>query len=317
MHGPLGEVTEKDPAAVAAFIGNQRAEHNVPHAVACRVLGVSESWFYKWRRRPEQPTKREVRRAELAERIRYFFRRSGDTYGSPRITLDLWAEGWQVSVNTVAGMMAELGLQGRKPPRRRRSLTRPGRRKVARDLVLRRFDAIAPDVLWWGDMTEIETGEGKLYLASVHDAFSRRVLGYAMGERHDAALVCASLKMAAATRGGAVDGVIFHGDRGAEYTSEAYNSLCDRLGVMQSMGRVGSALDNAAAESFHSTIKVEYIYRHRFATRAEARIKIATWITGFYNTRRRHSAAGGLPPAEFERTINHKRAETRSQGQAA
>ncbi|WP_370268057.1 IS3 family transposase [Streptomyces sp. V4I8] len=161
-------------------------------------------------------------------------------------------------------------------------------------MVLRRFDAVAPDVLWWGDMTEIETGEGKLCLASVHDAFSRRVLGYARGPRHEAPLVSASLQMAAATRGGTVDGVILHSDRGSEYTSEAYNALCDRLGVVQSMGRVGSALDNAAAESFHSSIKVEYIHRHRFATHTEARLKIATWITDFFNTRRRHSAAGGL-----------------------
>ncbi|MET8413917.1 DDE-type integrase/transposase/recombinase, partial [Streptomyces sp. NPDC005195] len=136
--------------------------------------------------------------------------------GSPRITLDLWEEGWQVSENTVAEIMAELGLQGRKPPRRRRSLTRPGKRKTAPDLVRRKFDAIAPDVLWWGDMTEIETGEGKLYLASVHDAFSRRALGYAMGARHDTALVSAALQTAIATRGGQVDGVIFHTDRGSE-----------------------------------------------------------------------------------------------------
>jgi putative transposase len=302
---------------MAGFIADQRTRHKVPHTLACRALGVSESWFYKWRRRPGQPTKSEVRRAALAERIVYFFRRSGNTYGSPRITLDLWSEGWKVSQNTVARLMAELGLQGRKPPRRRRNLTRQGKRKAARDLVLRRFDAVAPDVLWWGDMTEIETGEGKLYLASVHDAFSRRVLGYAMGPRHDASLVSASLQMAAATRGGTVDGVIFHSDRGSEYTSEAYNALCDRLGVVQSMGRVGSALDNAAAESFHSSIKVEYIHRHRFATRAEARLKIATWITDFFNTRRRHNAAGGLPPTEFEQIINQKRAEAHSRTQAA
>jgi putative transposase len=143
----------------------------------------------------------------------------------PRITLDLRAEGWQVSVNTVADIMADLGLQGRRPPRRRRSLTRQGRRRAAPDLVLRRFDAVAPDVLWVGDMTEIETGEGKLYLATVLDLFSRRLLGYAMGAHHDAALVGASLKMAAAIRGGQVDG----------YTSEAYNSRCDRLGVVQSV----------------------------------------------------------------------------------
>lgn len=156
-------------------------------------------------------------------------------------------------------------------------------------------------------MTEIDTGEGKLYLATVIDLFSRRTLGYAMGERHNAALVGASLRMAAATRGGGVDGVIFHSDRGSEYTSAAYSDLCDRLGVVQSMGRVGSCFDNAAAESFNSTIKVEYIHRHHFATRSEARVKIATWIVDFYNTRRRHSAAGGLPPVEFERIISETR----------
>jgi transposase InsO family protein len=151
---------------------------------------------------------------KLEEGIRYSFRASGETYGSPRITLDLWEEGWQVSVNTVAEIMAELGLQGRKPPRRRKSLTRQGKRKAAPDLVRRRFDAVAPDLLWYGDMTEIETGEGKIYLATVIDAFSRRCLGCAMGEHHDAALVGASLKTAAVTRGGSLDGTIFHSDRG-------------------------------------------------------------------------------------------------------
>jgi transposase InsO family protein len=279
--------------SVAAFIADQRTEHGVPHVVSCRVLGVSKSWFYKWRSRPANPTNREVRRAALTERIKHFFTASGGTYGSPRITQDLWAEGWQVSVNTVAEIMSEQGWYGR-APKKRRSLTRQGKRPAARDLVHRHFDAVAPDVLWVGDMTEIDTDEGKLYLATVIDLFSRRCLGYAMGERHDSALVSASLQMAAATRGGDVDGVIFHSDRGSEYTSAAYNGLCDRLGVAQSMGRVGSCFDNAAAEAFNSLIKVEYIHRHRFTTRAEARIKIATWITDFYNTRRRHSRAGGL-----------------------
>lgn len=202
---------------------------------------MSEAWFYKRRRHPGRPTKREARRAALEERIRCFFNRSGMTYGSPRITLDLWEEGWQVSQSTVAEIMAELGLQGRKPARRRKSLTRLGKRKAAPDLVRRGCDAVAPDVLWWRDMTEIETGESKFYLASVHDAFPRRALGYAMGSRHDTELVSAALKMAIATRNGNVDGVIFHTDRGSEYTSEAFQQLCGRWGVSQSMGRgVGS-----------------------------------------------------------------------------
>jgi putative transposase len=290
--------------SVARFISSQRTEHDVPHAVSCRALGLSESWFYKWRDRP--PTARQVRRAELADRIREVFDASGGTYGSPRVTLDLWAEGWQVSVNTVARLMAELGLAGRQP-KRRRQLTKPGKRPVAPDRVRRQFTAVAPNLLWCGDLTEVDTDEGKLYLATVLDLFSRRMLGYAMSEHHDADLAVASLQMAAANRAGDVDGVIFHSDRGSEYTAEAYEIACRRLGVLQSMGRVGSALDNAAAEAFNSIIKVEYIHRHRFRTRSEARLKIATWIVDFYNTRRRHSACDGMSPIDYERFMAEAR----------
>lgn len=289
--------------SVAAFIGSQRTEHGVPHAVSCRALGVSESWFYKWRDRPATP--RQVRRAELATRIREFFDASGGTYGSPRVSLDLWEAGYQVSENTVAKLMAALGLAGRKP-RRRRSLTKPGKRPVAPDLVRRKFTAVAPNVLWCGDLTEIETEEGKLYLATVLDLFSRRLLGYAMSEHHDAALARASLQMAVASRGD-VEGVIFHSDRGSEYSADIYARACRKLGVIQSMGRVGSALDNAAAEAFNSIIKVEYVHRHRFRSRAEARLKIATWIVDFYNTRRRHSACEGMSPIDYERLMAEAR----------
>jgi hypothetical protein len=195
---------------VAAFISSQRIEHGVPQAVTCRVLGVSQAWFYKWRER--RPTPRQRRRAELAAKIREIFDASGGTYGSPRVTLDLRAAGWQIGENTVARLMAELGLAGRRP-KRRRSLTRQGKRPVAPDRVRRKFGAAAANVLWCGDMTEIITGEGKLYLATVIDLFSRRLLGYAMSTHHDTDLVTASLRMAAATRGGHVDGVVFHSDR--------------------------------------------------------------------------------------------------------
>ncbi len=291
--------------SVAAFIASQRTEHGVPHAVACRALEVSQSWFYKWRDRP--PTPRQQRRAELAEAIRVAFDASGGTYGSPRVTLDLWAAGWQVSENTVAKLMAELGLAGRAPKRRPKHLTKQGKRPAAPDLVNRNFSAVAPNLLWCGDLTEIDTDEGKLYLASVLDLFSRRLLGYAMSEHHDAPLACAALAMAAATRGGNIEGVIFHSDRGSEYTAELYATACRRLGVVQSMGRVGSALDNAAAEAFNSIIKVEYIHRHHFRTRSEARLKIATWIVDFYNARRRHSACDGLAPIDYERLMAEAR----------
>ncbi|MCP2353693.1 transposase InsO family protein [Nonomuraea thailandensis] len=293
---------------MAAFISSQKTEHDVDHTVSCRALGVSQSWYYKWKNRigQETPTARQRRRADLDAEITRSFEASGGTYGSPRIARDLHEAGWRVSENTVAARMAELGLVAR-VRRKPRSLTRQGKRPAAPDLVRRKFTAVAADVLWCGDVTQIDTGEGKLYLATVEDLFSRRLLGYAMSGHHDAALTCASLQMAVATRGGDVNGVIFHSDRGSEYTAARYQELCRRLGVVQSMGRVGCALDNAAAEAFNSTLKVEYVHRHRFRTRAEARLKIATWIADFYNTTRRHSANDGLPPITFERLMIEKR----------
>jgi transposase InsO family protein len=218
------------------------------------------------------------------------FDASGGTYGSPRIGDELREQGWRVSDNTIAQLMAELGLVAR-VRRRRRGLTRQGKRPAAADLVKRKFTAPAPDVTWCGDMTEIVTGEGKLYLATVIDLYSRRILGYAMGDRHDAGLVVAALHMAAVTRGGDVAGVIFHSDRGSEYCSADFARACARWKVRQSMGRVGSCFDNAVAEATFSTIKVEYVHRRQFRTRADARLKIATWIADF------STADAGTPSA--------------------
>jgi len=185
----------------------------VPHAVACQALGVSESWFYKWRDRP--PTRRDDQRARLTAAVRKVFDDSGGTYGSPRIGIELREQGWQVSDNTIAQLMAGSGLTAR-VRRRRRSLTSQGTRPTAPDLVKRAFTAPAPNRVWCGDMTEIRTDEGKLYLATVIDLYSCRILGYAIGAHHDAGLVVAALSMAAVTRGGNVEGVIFHSDRGSE-----------------------------------------------------------------------------------------------------
>ncbi|MEV7325251.1 IS3 family transposase [Streptomyces sp. NPDC093970] len=290
-------MTGTDPAAVAEFIGNQRIEHRVPHRLAYGVLGVSESWFCKWSDRPT--TAREVRRGQLPDAIRQIFEGSGGTCGSPKVWLVLVREGWRVFVNAVARLMAGLGLTGRKI-RRRRELPRPGRRPAFPDFVRRDYTADAADQVWCGDMTEITTGEGKLYLATVIDMFSRRLLGHATGTRHDAELVVASLDMAAATRGGDVKGVIFNSDCGSEYGSSRFRRACRRLGVTQSMGRVGSCFDNAVSEAFNSVLKIEYVHRYTFTTRTEARLRIATWITGFYNTHRLHSVCGYLSPVDYE-----------------
>ena len=288
---------------MAAFIASQRDAHGVPQAVSCRALGVSQSWFYKWKdgQLPPRAARRERLKAEIA---RLFAQHRG-TYGSPRITADLRVAGWQVSENTVAGLMRALGLAAR-PKKRRKATTRPGKgRWRAPDVVKRKFAAGGINRRWYGDGTEIVTGEGKLYLDSVMDMGSRRILGHALGGHHDAALAYGALAMAVAVRGGAVPGVVFHTDQGSEYTAGSFRQACERLGIAQSMGRPGSALDNAVIESWHSTLEFELRSLHQFATRAAARAAVAAWIED-YNHVRRHSALGMRSPVDYERWLAGK-----------
>jgi transposase InsO family protein len=284
---------------VAGFIAAQRAEHQIPHAAACRALGVSPAWFYKWR--AGDASRRRARRAQLAVEIRRLFAAHRGRYGSPRITADLREAGWRVSKNTVAKIMREHGLIGR-PTRRRRALTRPGSgRWRAPDLIGRRFAAAQVNRRWYGDGTEIVTDEGKLYLDSVLDMASRRIVGFALGAHHDAELAYAALAMAVAVRGGrqAIAGVILHTDQGSEYTAGLVRAACDRLGIRQSMGRPGSALDNAVIESWHSTLEFELRRMQHFTTQAQARGGVAAWIED-YNHHRRHSALGMRSPITYE-----------------
>ena len=187
--------------------------------------------------------------------------------------------------------------------KRRKATTRPGKgRWRAEDLVKRKFAAGGINRRWYGDGTEIPTGEGKLYLDSVMDMGSRRILGFALGAHHDAALAYGALVMAVTVRGGAVPGVVFHTDQGSEYTARAFRGACDRLGIAQSMGRPGSALDNAVIESWHSTLEFELRSLHTFATKAAARAAVAAWIED-YNHVRRHSALGMVSPVDYERSL--------------
>jgi putative transposase len=288
---------------VAAFIAAQRADHGVPHAVSCRALDVPGSWFYKWRRGDVSP--RRARRDRLKAEVARLFAAHKGKRGSPMITADLHDAGWRVSKNTVAAVMAEMGLAAR-PRRRRKGTTRPGKgRWKAPDLVKRDFPAEKINVKWYGDGTEIVTGEGKLYLDSVLDVGSRRVLGFALGEHHDADLAYGALVMAVAVRGGAVPGVIMHTDRGSEYTASLFRAACERLGISQSMGRPGSALDNAVIESWHSTLEFELRRVEHFATRAAARAGVAAWIED-YNYHRRHSSLGRVSPVDYERALAGK-----------
>ena len=214
---------------MAAFIASQREQHGVPQAVSCRALGVSQAWFYKWKggELPPRAARRQRLKAEVA---RLFAAREGKD-GAPRITAALRDAGWRVSENTVAGLMREQGLAARPGRKGRKHTTRQGKgRWRAPDLVKRDFPAAGINRKWYGDGTEFPTGEGKLYLDSVLDMGSRRILGHALGEHHDADLAYGALAMAAAVRGGRTAGVIFHSDQGSEYTAARFRSACGWVG---------------------------------------------------------------------------------------
>ena len=266
---------------------------------------MSRSWFYKHKdgALPPRAQRREQLKAEVA---RWFSLHEGK-YGSPRITADLRNEGWRVSENTVAALMREQHLAARRK-KKRKGTTRPGKgRWRAPDLVKRDFPATRINRKWYGDGTEIPTGEGKLYLASVLDMASRRILGFALGEHHDAQLAYGALAMAVAVRGGQVPGVIMHTDQGSEYIAGTIRAACGRLGIRQSMGRPGSALDNAVIESWHSTLGWELRALEHFATKAAARARIPKWIED-YNHHRRHSALQMMSPADYEKILAGKAA---------
>jgi len=272
-----------------------------PVVAACRAAGVSASAFSAWATRCQQgPRAAEQAEAELVAEIRTIHADSAGTYGSPRVTHELRRRGWRANHKRVERLMAAHGIIGHRP-RRRRGLTKAdAAAPPAPDLLGRLFDPDRPDMAWCGDVTYIPTDEGWLYLASVVELASRHLLGWSMGARHDAGLVTDALQAAVATRGRSrMDSTIFHTDRGSEYTSTACIDACARLGLRQSMGHTGSCLDNAVAESFFATLKVELVDRCHYRTRAQARASIFRWIA-WYNRRRLHSTNHYLPPVEWE-----------------
>jgi transposase InsO family protein len=272
-----------------------------PVVAACQAAGVTRSAYYAWTASTAQgPAPRHQEEVRLVAEIRRIHARSKATYGAPRVTAELGRRGWRVNHKRVERLMRLHGIVGHRP-RRRRSLTKPdGAAAPVPDLLGRLFDPDQPDVAWCGDVTYIPTDEGWLYLASVIDLASRHLLGYSMGVHHDAQLVCDALDAAVATRGRSqMDATIFHTDRGSEYSSGACVAACARLGLRRSMSRTGSCLDNAVAESWFASLKVELVDRHHWRTRAQARAAIFAWIH-YYNRRRLHSANGYLPPVEWE-----------------
>lgn len=235
---------------VARFVADQRTRYRVPHAMSCRLLGVSEAWFYKWNQRARTGalTSSEQHRRELDRAVAAAFEAAEGKHGSPRLVWDLRDQGWTVSEKTVAASMRRQGLVARVIRRRLNTTLQDKTKLPFPDLLRRDFTAERPNVKWCGDMTEIPVpGHGKLYLATVIDLYSRRLLGASVGLSANATLARQAIQIAVTSRGGpdAVAGVIFHSDRGSTYTAHRFSSLCTRLGVRQSMGRVGSCFDKA------------------------------------------------------------------------
>jgi putative transposase len=268
-----------------------------PVRTQCRVLGISASGFYAWLERP--PSRRVLDNAVMSERIRAIHAESDATYGMPKVRAELMAQGQTVSRKRVARLMQQAGLQG---VSRRRGFVVTTRREAgqakAPDLVKRQFVAEGPNRLWVADMTYVPTWAGFIYLAVVIDVWSRRVVGWSIGERMRAELVLAALNMALQTR--RPEAVVHHSDQGSQYTSLAFGKRCQEMGVRPSMGTVGDAYDNAMAESFFASLECELLDRRCFKSKTEARLAVFTWIEGWYNPRRRHSALGYLSPMNFE-----------------
>jgi len=273
--------------------------HQALHPVAalCRTLGVSPSGYYAWRKRPLSPRARAD--VELTAQIEAVHRDSRGTYGAPRIHAELAAEGLRIGRKRVARLMRTVGLQGISR-RKFRTTVRDETARPAPDLVERQFTAAGPDRLWVADITYVPTWAGFLYLAVVLDAWSRRVIGWAMASHLRTELVLAALDMALAQR--RPSEVIHHSDHGCQYTSLAFGRRCRDAGVRPSMGSVGDAYDNAMCESFFATLECELLDRERFRTQADARLAVFDFIEGWYNPRRRHSALDYLSPMIYERT---------------
>jgi len=262
-----------------------------------RTLGVSRSGFYAHLGR--EPCARSVADAELTKRIEAIHSTSKETYGAPRIHAELSDEGVSIGRKRVERLMRAKGLKGVSRRKFVTTTVRDKRVRPANDLVDRNFYADAPNVLWVADITYVPTWAGFLYLSVVLDAFSRRIVGWAMGSDQRAQLVTDAMNMAITQR--KPFGVIHHSDQGSQYTSVAFGLRCKEMNVRPSMGSVGDCFDNAMCESFFATLECELLDRRKFKTKAEARIACFEFIEGWYNPSRRHSALGYQSPITYER----------------
>jgi putative transposase len=286
----------------------EKAEHAISRL--CKVLGVTRQGFQAWRRRG--PSLRQLGDAELAKRIVAIYDGSHQIYGAVRIHDELRDE-HQVRVGRkrVARLMRELGIQGvSRQGKKPRTTVAEAKAPPAPDLVERRFQADAPNRLWLADITDVPTLEGYLFLGVVMEMWSRKIVGWSMRDDLKADLVVDALAMAV-TRRRPPAGLVHHSDRGSQYASLAFGRTLRESGLIASMGSRGDAFDNAACESVISTLKVEWIKRHRYRSRDEARLSLFRYIETFYNPRRRHSALGGISPDEYEKRSLNRQEEKR------
>jgi transposase InsO family protein len=267
----------------------------------CKVLKVSRGGFYARRNRP--PSRRSQRRVKLIERIRQVHDQSRRTYGSPRITVELKAMDVKVCENTVARYMRMAGVAASKKRRfvpRTTDSNHP--HPIAPNRLERDFMATAPNTKWTGDITYIRTDEGWLYLAVVMDLYSRKIVGWNLGESMKSDLTAEALRMAIKTRK-PKESLLHHSDRGVQYACGHYQRLLAGAGITASMSRSGDCYDNAVTESFFGTLKNEHVHHQNYATREQAKVSVFEWIEVFYNRRRRHSSLGYLSPEAFEAQI--------------
>ncbi len=278
-----------------ACIDRRRTRY--PVRMMCRLLQVSRSGYYAWRTRPESARARQDR--ELIPEIRRVHQQSKGVYGSPRVHAELKAEGQRVGRNRVARLMRLERLRGCPKRRFRVTTQRDPRHPVAKNLLGQDFTADAPNQRWVADITYISTKQGWLYLAVVMDLYSRRIVGWSMGDRMSRRLVVDALKMAVDARR-PEGGLIHHSDRGGQYTSDDFRDELAKHGIECSMSGSGNCYDNAVVESFFGILKRERVNRVRYRTRAEARADLFDYIEVFYNRKRRHGYLGNISPADHE-----------------
>lgn len=279
-----------------------KRDHSI--VLLCALLEVSPSGFYGWQQRRRTPGFREQKNQELRRKIKIIHQRSRQTYGSPRVLADLRKEGGRHGRNRIARLMKEEGLCGRQQGRYRVKTTDSNHdQPIAPNRLADAPAPTAPNQIWVGDITYIRTGQGWLFLAAILDLYSRKIVGWSMGPWIDTQLILTALNMAL-TRHPAPPGLLFHSDRGVQYASSAYRQALTQAGLLASMSRQGNCYDNAAMESFWSTLKLELVYRTEFPSRQHARSEIFDFIECFYNRQRAHSALGYLSPIDFETQNN-------------